>query len=275
MPPDSSSTRVSRRSAQVRDLERALDRRRALVPAEPVEPREHAQVLLDGERRVEVVELGDDAALGPRLLRLAGQPVAEHLELALVGDRLRRQHLHGRRLAGAVRAQEADAGARRHVQVEPVDGRDRPKRLVTPRIRIAMSAWRATTRTVPRGPRSISRSRRGSTRRVDVAIYLVVEQGPAEAVPRAVRSRPTSAAPRSRRSKAASMRSRAITPTRQPDRLISARARARRPRPRRHALRQRCPARPARRVCGPGPALALVLPLRLDGHLTKPAAAPA
>jgi hypothetical protein len=115
--------------AQVRDLERALHRRRALVPAQPVEPREHAQVLLDGERRVEVVELGDDAALGPRLLRLAGEPEAEHLELALVGDGLRRQHLHGGRLAGAVGAEETDARPSRHLQVEPVDGRDRPEAL--------------------------------------------------------------------------------------------------------------------------------------------------
>ena len=129
MPPDSSSTRVSRRARQVRDLERPLDRRRALVPAEPVEPREHAQVLLDRERGVEVVELGDDPALRPSLLRLAGQPVAEHLELALVGDRLGRQHLHGRRLAGAVRSQEPDAGARRHVQLEAVDRGDRAEAL--------------------------------------------------------------------------------------------------------------------------------------------------
>ena len=129
MPPESSSTRVSRRPVEVRDLERPLDRRRALVPAEPVEPREHAQVLLDRERGVEVVELGDDPALRPGLLRLAGQPVAQHLELALVGDRLGRQHLHGRRLAGAVRSQEPDAGARRHVQLEAVDRGDRAEAL--------------------------------------------------------------------------------------------------------------------------------------------------
>ena len=43
--------------AEVRDLERALDRRVPLVPRDPVEVREDEQVLLDGERHVEVVEL--------------------------------------------------------------------------------------------------------------------------------------------------------------------------------------------------------------------------
>ena len=110
---------------EVRDLERALDRILALAPAEPVEEREHEQVLLDGQRDVEVVELRHDAALRARLLGLAGQLVAEHGELALVGDRLRGEHPHRRRLARAVRAEQADARALGHVEVEPVDGGDR------------------------------------------------------------------------------------------------------------------------------------------------------
>ena len=106
--------------AEVRELERPLDRVSPLVPGDAVEVREDAQVLLDGERHVEVVELGHDAALGPRRLRLAGQPEAEHLELALVGDRLRGQHPHRRRLARAVRPEQADARPLGHVEVETV-----------------------------------------------------------------------------------------------------------------------------------------------------------
>ena len=60
-----------------------------------------------------------------RRLRLARQPEAEHLELALVGDRLRGQQRIVVDLPGAVRAEQADARARRHVEVEPVDRRDR------------------------------------------------------------------------------------------------------------------------------------------------------
>ena len=48
---------------EVRELERALDRRAPLGRGDPVEVREDEQVLLDGQRHVEVVELRHDAAL--------------------------------------------------------------------------------------------------------------------------------------------------------------------------------------------------------------------
>jgi hypothetical protein len=96
---------------------------------DPVEVREHEQVLLDGQRHVEVVELGDDAHLRPGLLGVLRQPVAEHLELARVRDHLRGERLHGRRLARAVGAEQADAGAERDLEVEAVHGRDRPEAL--------------------------------------------------------------------------------------------------------------------------------------------------
>ena len=111
---------------EVGHLQRALDRGASVGPADPVEMREDEQVLLDGQRRVEVVELRRDPALGPGGLGLLGQPEAEHLELALVGDRLGRQQAHGRGLARAVGPEQADARALGHVQVEPVDGGDRP-----------------------------------------------------------------------------------------------------------------------------------------------------
>ena len=56
---------------------------RSLAPRDPVEVGEDEQVLLDGEGDVEVVELRDDPTARAGLLRLARQPEAEHLELAL------------------------------------------------------------------------------------------------------------------------------------------------------------------------------------------------
>ena len=47
----------------------------------PVQVREDEQVLLDGERDVQVVELRRDAELRTRLLLLLGQAEPEHLEL--------------------------------------------------------------------------------------------------------------------------------------------------------------------------------------------------
>jgi hypothetical protein len=126
-PPHAARQLVDLRRApvgEVGDLERALDRRPALGPAEPVEVGEDAQVLLDGQRRVEVVELRHDAHLGPRDLRLLGQPVAQDLELAGVRDDLRGQHLHRRRLARAVGAEQADAAPGGDVEIEAVDGDD-------------------------------------------------------------------------------------------------------------------------------------------------------
>jgi hypothetical protein len=89
-----------------------------------VEAREDAEDLAAGELDVEVVELGNDAHLHARLLGLLGQPVAQHADLALGRQRLRRQRPHGRRLAGAVGAEQAEADAGRHLEVEPVDGGD-------------------------------------------------------------------------------------------------------------------------------------------------------
>ena len=110
---------------EVGELERMLDRVPPLRPRNAVEMREDEQVLLDGERHIEVVELRHDPALRPGRLRLAGQRESEHLELALVGDRLGGEQTHRRRLAGAVRPEQADARAYGHVEIETVDGGDR------------------------------------------------------------------------------------------------------------------------------------------------------
>ena len=94
--------------------------------------REHDQILLDRQRDVEIVELWHDAHHGARLLRVVGQPEAQHLELALVADDLRGERLHRRRLAGAVRAEQADALANGHVEVEAVNSGDRTEPLDQP-----------------------------------------------------------------------------------------------------------------------------------------------
>src|SRR5262249_1188306 len=107
-----------------RHLERPLDRLLPVRAVDPVEVREDQQVLLDGERDIEVVELRHHAALRAGLLRVSRQREAEHLELALVGDRLRGEQPHRRRLAGAVGAEQADARPDGNVEVEPVDGDD-------------------------------------------------------------------------------------------------------------------------------------------------------
>jgi hypothetical protein len=55
--------------------------------------------------------------------------VTEHAQRALVGDRLAGEQPHGRRLARAVGAEQAEADAARDVEVEPVHGRDRAEPL--------------------------------------------------------------------------------------------------------------------------------------------------
>jgi hypothetical protein len=51
--------------------------------------------------------------------------VAEHAQLAGVGDRLPGEQPHGGGLPGAVRPQQAEADPLRNVEVEPIYGRDR------------------------------------------------------------------------------------------------------------------------------------------------------
>jgi hypothetical protein len=109
---------------EVRDLQRALDRVVSVVAPDPVEVREDEQVLLDGKRHVEVVELRRDTTLRAGGLRLFRELEAEHLDLALVGNRLRGEEAHRRRLAGAVRPEESHARAEGDVEVEMVDRGD-------------------------------------------------------------------------------------------------------------------------------------------------------
>ena len=92
-------------SGQVGHFERALDRGVSIGTRHSVEAGEHRQVLTHRELEVEVVELGHHPAAGASLLGLAGQAMAEHLDLAGVRDRLGGQHAHRRRLASAIGAE--------------------------------------------------------------------------------------------------------------------------------------------------------------------------
>jgi hypothetical protein len=84
------------------------------------------QVLAHRQLAVQVGLLRDDAE--PRLdpTPLAGGVHAEHTQLAAADRRQAVDHLHRGRLAGAVRAQEAEADPGLDLELDPVHGRSRP-----------------------------------------------------------------------------------------------------------------------------------------------------
>ena len=207
-PPHAAGELVDPRIAAIgedRHLERALDRRAPVGAADPVEVGEHEQVLLDRQSRVEIVELRRDAALGARHLRLLRQAEAEHLELALVRDRLRGQEAHGGRLAGAVRSEQADAGPHRDLEVEVVDRCDRPVALDDPaqadgELRLHPSSMPAGAHPAAwRGERSRSQTGDGSTRHGCARIRHIEPGGPLSACARRRACRRPTRRPRPRR----------------------------------------------------------------------------
>src|SRR5262249_50869 len=122
--------RVAAPRRQPRELEGAVDR--GADVGHPVEAREDRKVVLDGDVDVEVVELRHDAHFRPGDLRFARRLVAEEGEEAGVGQGLAGQQPHRRRLAGAVRSEQAEADALRHLEIETVDSGDRPEPLNDP-----------------------------------------------------------------------------------------------------------------------------------------------
>ncbi len=82
-----------------------------------------AQVLASGEVQVKARLLDDRADALQRLRALGGHGMAEQAHAA--GARLgeAEQHADHRRLAGAVRAEEAERRAARHLQVDAVERR--------------------------------------------------------------------------------------------------------------------------------------------------------
>ena len=127
MPPESSRTIVSARGAAGWRCSSARSTAAARsARGHAVQAREHREDLPAGQLDVEVVELRHHPHLQPRLLGFARQLVAEHRDLALVGERLRGEHPHRRRLARAVGAEQPEAHARRGTsRSSPFDGHDR------------------------------------------------------------------------------------------------------------------------------------------------------
>ena len=82
------------------------------------------EVLPDGERAVERVRLRDDADLALDGGRVAPDVEAGDERPALRRDDRRRQHPDRRRLAGPVRAEQAEELAAADLEVEPVDGNE-------------------------------------------------------------------------------------------------------------------------------------------------------
>ena len=84
------------------------------------------EVLPDGERAVERVRLRDDADLALHVGGVAADVEAGDERAPAGRDDGRREHPDRRRLARAVRAEQAEELAAPHLEVEPVDGDERP-----------------------------------------------------------------------------------------------------------------------------------------------------
>ena len=121
------AARVGRRPAiggvgEADALEQLVAAAAALGARDALQPALQAHVLAAGQHRVERHVLQRDADRGAHLGSLLRDVVARDGRPARGRRQQRREHLDGRRLAGAVGAEEAVDLARRHVQVDPVDG---------------------------------------------------------------------------------------------------------------------------------------------------------
>ena len=96
-----------------------------LGAAEAVEPRRVAQVLAAGQAAVEADRVGQVADASLDLARVARRVETQHRGLALGGLGQAEEHQDGRRLAGAVLAEEPEDLARVDLEVEVVDRRER------------------------------------------------------------------------------------------------------------------------------------------------------
>ena len=86
-----------------------------------VEAADHRQVLEPGEVLVDRRVLAGEADAGAQLRGLADHVEAGHAGRAGVGGEQRREDAHRRRLAGAVRAEHAEHGAGRGLEVDAVE----------------------------------------------------------------------------------------------------------------------------------------------------------
>ena len=103
-------------------LEQELAAPGALGPRDALQRRLQAQVLAAGEQRVERRLLERGADRGPHLRALADDVVAGHGRRAGRRREEGREHVHRRRLAGAVGAEESVDLAGVHDEVDPVHG---------------------------------------------------------------------------------------------------------------------------------------------------------
>src|SRR6187399_2209717 len=104
--------------AEVEQLDQLTD-----IAAPRVEGAKQAQHLLDGELvgKLRLLQLNTEALLDLAILALAPAQ-AKKLDRARVRPVQALQHLHGRGLAGAVRADKTEAFATRHFQIDAGDG---------------------------------------------------------------------------------------------------------------------------------------------------------
>ena len=79
------------------------------------------EVLLAGEEVVDRRELAGHADLGAHALRIGPQVVSADLDLPGVGSEHRGEHVDGRRLAGAIRAEQREDRSGGDLEVDPVE----------------------------------------------------------------------------------------------------------------------------------------------------------
>ena len=89
--------------------------------SEVAQPGHQQEVLLAGEQLVDRGELAGEADRGADAVGVAHDVASVHECRAAVGPHQRGQDVHGRRLAGAVRAEQRGDGARAHGEVDVVE----------------------------------------------------------------------------------------------------------------------------------------------------------
>src|SRR5206468_9322 len=117
------------RLGQPKTLEQLLDALPPRAAGQPIDLGLHLQVLAAGRLRVEAVLLADDADRAAHPLCVADDIEAGHTRLAAVWARERGQDLDRGRLAGSVRAEQAEDRARLDGEAEPVERADAAVRL--------------------------------------------------------------------------------------------------------------------------------------------------
>ena len=122
MPPDSGSILLLGAIGELHELEQLLGAAPALGARQVEVAAVEHEVVEHGELLVELVLLRHDADPGPDLLAVAGRVHPEDPQLALGDRRDAADHAHRRRLAGAVRPEEAERLAAVDLDVDPVDG---------------------------------------------------------------------------------------------------------------------------------------------------------